>query len=154
MCGIAGIVDPTGAPVDPEVLRRMTRALTSRGPDGEGFWFAPGVGLGHRRLSVIDLSSAGTQPMGGEDDTVQVTFNGEIYNFASLVDELSAAGHKFRSHCDTEVLVHGYEEWGEGLLDRAALEAALAPGPSKTEVLPVEIYRHLDVEIWARYWMR
>jgi asparagine synthase (glutamine-hydrolysing) len=118
MCGIAGIVDPTGAPVDPEVLRRMTRALTSRGPDGEGFWFAPGVGLGHRRLSVIDLSSAGTQPMGGEDDTVQVTFNGEIYNFASLVDELSAAGHKFRSHCDTEVLVHGYEQWGEGLLDR------------------------------------
>ena len=118
MCGIAGIVDPTGAPVDVELVHRMTRALAPRGPDGEGFWFAPGVGLGHRRLSVIDLSQAGTQPMGGEDDAVQVTFNGEIYNFASLVDELSALGHRFRSRSDTEVLVHGYEEWGESLLDR------------------------------------
>ncbi len=118
MCGIAGIVDPTGAAVDADVLRRMTRALAPRGPDGEGFWYAPGVGLGHRRLSVIDLSQAGTQPMGGEDESVQVTFNGEIYNFAGLVDELSALGHKFRSRSDTEVLVHGYEEWGEGLLDR------------------------------------
>ncbi len=118
MCGIAGIIDPTGAPVDPELLRRMTRAVTSRGPDGEGYWFAPGVGLGHRRLSIIDLSSAGTQPMAGCDDAVQVTFNGEIYNFASLVDELAALGHRFRSHCDTEVLVHAYEQWGEGMLDR------------------------------------
>ena len=118
MCGIAGVVDPTGSAVDPEVVRRMTRALAPRGPDGEGFWYAPGVGLGHRRLSVIDLSAAGTQPMGGEDDAVQVTFNGEIYNFAGLCDELTAAGHTFRSHCDTEVLVHGYEQWGEGLLDR------------------------------------
>src|SRR3569623_427106 len=96
----------------------MTRTVAPRGPDGEGFWFAPGVGLGHRRLSIIELSAAGTQPKGGEDDTEQVPFNGEIYNFASLCDELSAAGHKFRSHCDTEVLVHGYEQWGEGLLDR------------------------------------
>lgn len=118
MCGIAGIVDPTGAPIDAELLRRMTRTLAPRGPDGEGFWFAPGVGLGHRRLSIIDLSAAGTQPMGGEDDAVQVTFNGEIYNFGALVDELSALGHRFRSRCDTEVLVHGYEEWGEGMLDR------------------------------------
>jgi asparagine synthase (glutamine-hydrolysing) len=118
MCGIAGIVDPTGAAVDADLLRRMTRALAPRGPDGEGFWLAPGVGLGHRRLSIIDLSVAGTQPMGGEDGAVQVTFNGEIYNFATLADELSALGHRFRSRCDTEVLVHGYEEWGEGLLDR------------------------------------
>jgi len=118
VCGIAGLIDPTGGAVDGDVVRRMTRTVAPRGPDGEGFWFAPGVGLGHRRLSIIDLSAAGTQPMGGEDDAVQVTFNGEIYNFASLADELSAAGHKFRSHCDTEVLVHGYEQWGEGLLDR------------------------------------
>jgi asparagine synthase (glutamine-hydrolysing) len=118
MCGIAGLVDPSGAPVDPVHLAWMTQALAPRGPDGEGFWFAPGVGLGHRRLSVIDLSAAGTQPMGGEGDAVQVTFNGEIYNFASLVDELSGCGHQFRSRSDTEVLVHGYEEWGEGLLDR------------------------------------
>ncbi|MBC8133626.1 MAG: asparagine synthase (glutamine-hydrolyzing) [Deltaproteobacteria bacterium] len=118
MCGIAGIIDPTGAAIDGDVLRRMTRALAPRGPDGEGFWFAPGVGLGHRRLSVIDLSAAGTQPMGGEDGAVQVTFNGEIYNFSALVDELSALGHRFHSRSDTEVLVHGYEEWGERLLDR------------------------------------
>ncbi|MEO8214981.1 MAG: asparagine synthase (glutamine-hydrolyzing), partial [Myxococcales bacterium] len=118
MCGIAGLIDPTGAPVDGELLRRMTRALAPRGPDGEGFWSAPGVGLGHRRLSVIDLSAAGTQPMGGEDGAVQVTFNGEIYNFGALVDELSALGHRFHSRSDTEVLVHGYEEWGEKMLDR------------------------------------
>ncbi len=118
MCGIAGIIDPTGAPVDADLVRRMTRTLAPRGPDGEGFWFAPGVGLGHRRLSIIDLSAAGTQPMGGEDGAVQVTFNGEIYNFGALVDELSALGHQFQSRSDTEVLVHGYEQWGEGLLDR------------------------------------
>lgn len=118
MCGIAGLIDPTGAPIDQELLRRMTRAVAARGPDGEGYWFCPGVGLGHRRLSIIDLSAAGTQPMGGEDGSVQVTFNGEIYNFAALADELSALGHRFRSRCDTEVLVHGYEEWGTALLDR------------------------------------
>ena len=101
MCGIAGLVDPTGAAVDIELLRRMTRALAPRGPDGEGFWSAPGVGFGHRRLSVIDLSAAGTQPMGGEDGAVQVTFNGEIYNFGPLADELMAAGHRFTSRSDT-----------------------------------------------------
>jgi asparagine synthase (glutamine-hydrolysing) len=118
MCGIAGIIDPTGAPIDGDLLRRMTRTLAPRGPDGEGYWFAPGVGLGHRRLSIIDLSAAGTQPMGGEDGLVQVTFNGEIYNFATLIDDLSALGHRFHSRSDTEVLVHGYEEWGDRLLDR------------------------------------
>jgi asparagine synthase (glutamine-hydrolysing) len=118
MCGIAGLLDPTFAAVDDACLARMTRALAARGPDGEGLWTAPGVGLGHRRLSVIDLSAAGTQPMGGEDGTIQVTFNGEIYNFAGLADELMGRGHHFRSRSDTEVLVHGYEEWGEGLLDR------------------------------------
>src|SRR5438128_12598687 len=100
MCGIAGVIDPTGAPVDPELVRRMTRAIASRGPDGEGYWFAPGVGLGHRRLSIIDLSAAGTQPTGGEDETVQVTFNGEIYTFAHPYDVLAAAGHNVKSGCD------------------------------------------------------
>lgn len=118
MCGIAGLIDPTGRPIDLDVLRAMTRALAPRGPDGEGFWTAPGVGLGHRRLSVIDLSAAGTQPMAGETEDVHVTFNGEIYNFAALSDELVSRGHRFRSRSDTEVLVHGYEEWGDGLLDR------------------------------------
>src|SRR6202142_1380256 len=102
MCGIAGLLDPTWGDIDLGCLTRMTRALTARGPDGEGFWVAPGVGLGHRRLSVIDLTAAGTQPMGGEDASVQVTFNGEIYNFAGLADELAGRGHRFHSRCDTD----------------------------------------------------
>jgi asparagine synthase (glutamine-hydrolysing) len=118
MCGIAGIVDPTGAPVDAALLRAMTRALAPRGPDGEGYWTAPGVGLGHRRLRVIDLSEAGAQPMPSEDGGVQVVFNGEIYNFADLRAELVAHGHTFRSRTDTEVLAHGYEVWGDGMVDR------------------------------------
>ncbi len=91
----------------------MTSALAPRGPDGEGFWQAPGVALGHRRLAVIDLSGAAAQPLGNEDGSVQVVFNGEIYNFTLLRAELRARGHVFRSQGDTEVLVHGYEEWGD-----------------------------------------
>ena len=91
----------------------MTQTLSPRGPDGEGFWRAPGVALGHRRLAVIDLSLAGAQPLGNEDGSVQVVFNGEIYDFQGLRAELLARGHVFRSRCDTEVIVHGYEEWGD-----------------------------------------
>jgi asparagine synthase (glutamine-hydrolysing) len=118
MCGIAGLLDPSGAPVDKDLLLKMVATLAPRGPDGEGIWLAPGVGLGHRRLSVIDLSEAASQPMGSEDGLVQVVFNGEIYNFQELRDELCAAGYRFRSRSDTEVLVHGYRHWGRGLLDR------------------------------------
>ena len=114
MCGIAGIVDLRGkAPVDDEVLARMTHALAHRGPDADGFHVAPGVGLGHRRLSIIDLSPLGRQPLFNEDGTVCVTFNGEIYNFLELFDQLKALGHTFRSRCDTEVIVHAWEEWKE-----------------------------------------
>jgi asparagine synthase (glutamine-hydrolysing) len=118
MCGIAGLFDPTRAGLDPAWITSMTRALAPRGPDGEGFWQAPGVALGHRRLAVIDLSDAAAQPMGNEDGSVQVVFNGEIYNFQELRAELAAKGHAFRSRGDTEVLVHGYEEWGDDLLLR------------------------------------
>ncbi len=118
MCGIAGLVDPTGAPIDRGVLQAMTAAMAPRGPDADGFFVAPGVGLGHRRLRVIDLSQAGAQPMGNEDGQVQVVFNGEIYNFADLRAELVGHGHTFRSRSDTEVLVHGYEVWGDGVVDR------------------------------------
>ena len=96
----------------------MSRAVAPRGPDSEGSWLAPGVALGHRRLKVIDLSDAAAQPLANEDGTVQVVFNGEIYNFADLRGELQAQGHRFRSRADTEVLVHGYEQWGDALLDR------------------------------------
>jgi asparagine synthase (glutamine-hydrolysing) len=117
MCGIAGLLDPTGAPVDRAVLAAMTGALSRRGPDGEGFWYGRGVGLGHRRLKVIDLSDAAAQPMSNEDGAVQVVFNGEIYNFPDLRAELQGHGHTFRSRSDTEVIVHGYEVWGDAVVD-------------------------------------
>jgi asparagine synthase (glutamine-hydrolysing) len=116
MCGIAGFVG-RGDQAD---LTAMTRVLTHRGPDGEGFYVDPerGVFLGHRRLAVIDLAG-GQQPVWNEDETVCVVFNGEIYNHRDLRAQLVAHGHRFRTdHADTEVLVHGYEEWGNGLLDR------------------------------------
>lgn len=156
MCGIAGLFQRDGAPVSPEVLVRMTRTLTHRGPDEEGYFInarrreganalgeMPGdsrfaiddsrladaplrggidggkgnVGLGHRRLSIIDLSS-GQQPLSNEDGTVWVAFNGEIYNFQGLVHELEARGHRFRTRSDTEVIVHAWEEWGERAVER------------------------------------
>src|SRR5579883_1401794 len=114
MCGIAGIFDLRGKqPIDRELLAQMTHALVHRGPDDYGFHVEPGVGLGHRRLSIIDLSPLARQPLFNEDGTVCVTFNGEIYNFLELFDQLQALGHKFRSRCDTEVIVHAWEEWGE-----------------------------------------
>jgi asparagine synthase (glutamine-hydrolysing) len=119
MCGIVGLIDPSGAAVARDVLDQMSRAVARRGPDSAASWLGPGVGLAHRRLKVIDLSDAAAQPMGNEDGTVQVVFNGEIYNFADLRAELVGHGHHFRSRTDSEVLVHGYEQWGEdGLLDR------------------------------------
>ena len=115
MCGICGYLGFD----DPDLLQKMTEALAHRGPDDAGTYVAGGVGLGHRRLSIIDLSPAGRQPMTNEDRTVWVSFNGEIYNFGDLRPYLEAAGHRFQSRTDTEVLVHGYEAWGpEGLLDR------------------------------------
>src|SRR5262245_18985084 len=106
MCGIAGLIDPTGAPVDRALLSRMNAALAPRGPDAEGSWCdAPGVGLGHRRLAIIDLSAAGLQPMGIADGAIQVVLNGEIYNFVELRHELEARGYSFRSRSDTAVLV-------------------------------------------------
>ncbi|MEX2274158.1 MAG: asparagine synthase (glutamine-hydrolyzing) [Actinomycetota bacterium] len=117
MCGITGIVridDPT------RTLERMTSVLAHRGPDDEGVrtWDDDRVGLGHRRLSIIDLSPAGRNPLTNETDDVWITFNGEIYNYVELRRELIAAGHRFRSDTDTEVVVHAYEEWGDAHVDR------------------------------------
>jgi asparagine synthase (glutamine-hydrolysing) len=119
MCGIAGIVRNDGRPIDGSRIRRMTERLTFRGPDGGGTHMSDGVGLGHRRLSIIDLSDAARQPMHNEDGSVHLVVNGEIYNFAPLRDELQQSGHTFHSHSDSEVLIHGYEQWGvDGLLSR------------------------------------
>jgi len=118
MCGIAGILyrDPD-RPVDPAVLRAMADAIAHRGPDAEGYFHAPGIGLAHRRLSIIDVAG-GDQPMANEDGSIQVVFNGEIYNFQQLRDQLQAKGHRFKTRSDTEVLVHLYEEDGVQLVDR------------------------------------
>ncbi len=112
VCGITGYRFP-GGPRREDELRRMTGELTRRGPDDHGILLGDGVGLGHRRLSIIDLSAAGRQPMGNEDGRVQVVFNGEIYNFRELRVELMARGHVFRTATDTEVIPHAYEEWGD-----------------------------------------
>ena len=118
MCGIAGIFDGKGArPIDRAAIARMSQALLHRGPDGDGLHVASGIALAHRRLSIIDLAG-GKQPLFNEDGTVVITYNGEIYNFQALAAELTRAGHRFRTHSDTEVVVHGWEEWGEACLDR------------------------------------
>jgi asparagine synthase (glutamine-hydrolysing) len=113
MCGICGIASTHGA-VDPSRLAAMSATLVHRGPDSDGMVVQDGVGLAARRLAIIDLTT-GDQPIANEDDTVHVVQNGEIYNYAELRRELERAGHIFRTHGDTEVLVHGYEEWGEEL---------------------------------------
>jgi asparagine synthase (glutamine-hydrolysing) len=118
MCGIAGVVSLAGEPVPVAVLKRMTDAIAHRGPDGEGWYTQRGVGLGHRRLAVIDLSDLGRQPMPNESGEVVLTYNGEIYNYRELRDELVASGHRFRSAADSEVVVHAYEEWGDGCVER------------------------------------
>ena len=116
MCGIAGVLyHDTDRPVADAVLREMASVLSHRGPDAEGYWKAPGIGLAHRRLSVIDLSG-GDQPIGNEDGSVQVVFNGEIYNYRELQKELVRRGHRFRTESDTEVIVHLYEEYAEDLV--------------------------------------
>jgi len=111
MCGISGIYSFNGTAVDPARLQAMTDSLGHRGPDGFGRYLQGNVGLGHRRLSIIDIDG-GSQPLSNEDDTVHVVFNGEIYNFIELRDELLNAGHTFKTRSDTEVIVHAYEQWG------------------------------------------
>jgi asparagine synthase (glutamine-hydrolysing) len=143
MCGIAGLYNLTGAPVDLRLLEAMTRVLAHRGPDGEGYvLLAPGgqgkplpvigrlsdslrsttpgytIGLGHRRLAVLDCSPLGHQPMSSEDERTWITYNGEIYNYLELREELQGLGRRFRSTSDTEVILHAYREWGPACLPR------------------------------------
>lgn len=118
MCGIAGIAHFSGEPVSPAVLRRMTDAIAHRGPDGEGHWIEGNVGLGHRRLAIIDPSPAGHQPMISHDHRYVLSYNGEVYNFRELRGELEAAGYWFRSQTDSEVVLNGLAHWGASALDR------------------------------------
>ncbi len=117
MCGIAGFV--TSRPGDPQstIVERMTTVLEHRGPDAFGYHQDTWAHLGHRRLSIIDLSS-GQQPMTNEDGTLWIVYNGEIFNHASVRPELEQAGHRYRSHCDTETILHAYEEFGPDCVKR------------------------------------
>src|SRR6185503_7842136 len=113
MCGITGIFDASGKrPIDRATLHRMNESQHHRGPDEGDVHIEPGVGLGHRRLSIIDLAT-GQQPLSNEDGSVIVVFNGEIYNYQELIPELQALGHVFHTRSDTEVIVHAWESWGE-----------------------------------------
>ncbi|MGQ2940263.1 MULTISPECIES: XrtA/PEP-CTERM system amidotransferase [Sphingomonadaceae] len=135
MCGIAGIFHlETAKPVDPARIRLMTDAMLHRGPDGNGCWTAPGIGLGHLRLSIIDLAGS-AQPMLSEDEADVLTFNGEIYNFQEVRAELSALGHRFRTSGDTEVILGAWRQWGVGCLDRLNGMFAFAIHDQRTQRL-------------------
>jgi asparagine synthase (glutamine-hydrolysing) len=159
MCGIAGVMfaEPSRS-VEHSVLKAMGDSLAHRGPDGEGFWEEPGIGLAHRRLAIIDVAG-GNQPIGNEDGSVQVILNGEIYNFQELRAGLEAKGHQFRTRSDTEVLVHLYEEEGERLVERLRGMFALALWDSKARRLllardrlginPLYVYRDGEKLLFA-----
>ncbi len=112
MCGIVGVIDRRG--VDEGLLKEMRDAIAHRGPDAAGIWLSPDriVGLAHRRLSIIDLSDAGKQPMSDREGTIRITFNGEIYNFKEIRDRLESKGYLFKNQTDTEVIINAYKEWG------------------------------------------
>lgn len=135
MCGIIGILNRGGSPVDRAVLGTMTRSLAHRGPDGEGTFVDGALGFGHRRLSIIDLSPAGHQPMETPEGDLVITYNGEVYNFNELRDELEALGHSFSSRTDTEVVLHAYQEWGVHCLDRFNGMFAFAVWNKRTQEL-------------------
>jgi asparagine synthase (glutamine-hydrolysing) len=118
MCGIVGVVNMNGNAVLPFEIKNMTDAIAHRGPDGEGQWTEGNVGLGHRRLSVIDLSNAAHQPMLSNNERFILSYNGEVYNFQELRSELESRGHQFKSRSDTEVVLNAFIEWGVGCLDK------------------------------------
>jgi asparagine synthase (glutamine-hydrolysing) len=118
MCGIAGLIMLDGSKPDRAALEAMTRAVAHRGPDGEGVEVVGPVGFGHRRLAIIDLSDAGRQPMSAEDGRLRIVFNGEIYNYVELRDELTGLGERFRTATDTEVILAAYRRWGTRCVDR------------------------------------
>ena len=160
MCGIAGIFDARGVSAQSaEAVSRMTAAQTHRGPDADGLYVGERAVLGHRRLSILDLSDAGRQPMSNEDGSIWIVFNGEIYNYRELRQELIAAGHAFRSGSDTEVLIHGYEQWGierllgnlRGMFAFALYDVrnGLTLARDRLGIKPLYYYRSADTLIFA-----
>lgn len=116
MCGITGLVYLNKKKVSPNLIKKMTNSLIHRGPDGEGYWIENNVGIGHRRLSIIDLSNEGAQPMQSQDQRYIISYNGEIYNYLELRSELIQLGYKFKSQTDTEVVLYSYIQWGNQAL--------------------------------------
>ena len=135
MCGIVGLINLNSVAVAPPILKRMTDEIAHRGPDGEGHWIEGNVGLGHRRLAILDLSPAGHQPMVSADHRFVLTYNGEIYNFRELRAELQAIGYWFRSKTDSEVVLYALAEWGVQALDRFNGMFALALWDRKSQTL-------------------
>lgn len=135
MCGIVGQFNLSGGAVDQDLIRQMSELLVHRGPDGDGIHIDSMVGLAHRRLAIIDLSEEGRQPMTNEDETLWLVFNGEIYNYRELMEELISHGHRFQSKTDSEVILHAYEEWGRDCLQRFNGMWAFALWDSREEEL-------------------
>jgi len=135
MCGVAGLINLNRESVSPVMLQKMTNAIAHRGPDSEGQWIEENVGLGHRRLAIIDLSPAGHQPMITPDNRYVLSYNGEIYNFRELRTELEASGYQFRSHTDSEVVLNALAKWGVKALDRFNGMFALAFWDRKEKTL-------------------
>lgn len=150
MCAICGIINFDGQPVDPGQLASMRDVMVNRGPDHAGEWFGEGVALGHRRLKIIDLSPQANQPMTNEDESVWVVLNGEIYNFPELRHTLTRRGHKFKSASDTEVIVHGYEEWGEDVIRKLDGMFAIAIWDVRRRrlILAVDRYGKKPLYLW------
>ncbi len=155
MCGICGKISLNGQGIDSELIGRMTSVLSHRGPDGDGVYVQNGprvsVGLGHRRLSIIDLSEAGRQPMPNEDESLWIVFNGEIYNFQSLRSELEQKGHRFRSRTDTEVILHLYEDEGVSGISKLRGMFAFAIWDEKAETLLL-IRDRVGIKPLVYYW--
>ncbi len=135
MCGIAGIFNLNGEIVEEKKIKDMTDILVHRGPDGEGYYIKDNIGLGHRRLAIIDLSDEAKQPMCNEDGKIWIVYNGEVYNYIELMEELKKKGHKFKSKSDTEVIIHSYEEYGLGCLEKFIGMFAFAIWDSKKNIL-------------------
>lgn len=135
MCGIAGFVTTRPDSTPSMVIERMTDCIRHRGPDDRDVYRDQFASLGHRRLSIIDVSSSGHQPMSNEDGTLWITYNGEIFNHSALRPELEAAGHRYQSHCDTETILHAYEQYGPGCVSRFRGMFAFAIWDSRTSTL-------------------
>jgi asparagine synthase (glutamine-hydrolysing) len=150
MCGINGVLGFDGEPADAGVVRRMSDAIAHRGPDGEGCYVDGSLGLGHRRLSIIDLSDAAAQPLMNETGDVVLIYNGEIYNFKELRTELTSLGHRFASATDSEVIVHGYEQWGDDCVTRlnGMFAFALWDKPRRRLVLARDRYGIKPLYYW------